>query len=162
MMSKLVEIFSSYHLADAICAKSLLDAHEIYSIIQNEHHATMNNLHLIALGGYRLLVVDADAGAAKALLAPPSQHAEKPQPETLTRSGTSVMQNKASLAMFGMGGLFVWIFFNLLFLLPWVFKNIPGGPDSIGAKFFLTAIGLVTIGFVSWWFEKLISKQSIS
>lgn len=70
-MGTLVEVYSSYVLADITCAKSYLDAHGVYSLIQNEHHATMNQLHLIALGGYRLLVSSEDADMAKEFLASP-------------------------------------------------------------------------------------------
>lgn len=157
-MAKLVEIFCSYQLTDITCAKSMLDAHEIYSIIQNEHHATMNSLHLFALGGYRLLVLDTDAEAAKELLLPSSQQAVQSQPEAMLHSGKGEMQNKATSALIAMTSLMVWIGFVVLMLLPWVFQNISGGSDSITAKFILTAIGLFTIGIGCWWFQKWILK----
>lgn len=53
---------------EAYCAKGFLRARGIDCIIQNDHHLTMAPWLRVALGGYRLMVIDAFADDAKAAL----------------------------------------------------------------------------------------------
>ncbi len=66
----LVEVFRSFDLVEAICAKSFLDSRGVYSFIQNEHHITQSGGLLgVALGGYRILAAHSDAAEARRWLA---------------------------------------------------------------------------------------------
>lgn len=69
-MGTLVEVYWSFDLGEAICAKSYLDAYDIFSFIRNEHHITMSGGTLgLALGGYRILTILEKAPEARRLLA---------------------------------------------------------------------------------------------
>ena len=68
-MSGLVAIFVTFDLTEAICVRSFLDSRGIFTFLQNEHHITQSTGTLAAaLGGYRLLVADADVQDARRLL----------------------------------------------------------------------------------------------
>ena len=65
----LVEVFRSFDLVEAICAKSFLDSRGVFSFIQNEHHITQSSGLLgVALGGFRIVVAAADATEARRAL----------------------------------------------------------------------------------------------
>jgi hypothetical protein len=69
-LGALVEVYWTLDLFDAVCAKSFLDSCGLYSFLQNEHHITQSSGTLgLALGGYRLLVIEDDAAEAVRLLA---------------------------------------------------------------------------------------------
>ncbi len=53
---------------EAYCAKGFLLARGIDCIIQNDHHLTMAPWMRVALGGYRLMVIEAFSDEAKAAL----------------------------------------------------------------------------------------------
>lgn len=68
-MGALVEVYSTFELVDAICVRSFLDSRGFCTFLQNEHHITQSSGMLgLALGGYRIMVIDEDAKEARNLL----------------------------------------------------------------------------------------------
>jgi hypothetical protein len=68
-MGALVEVYWTFDLVDAICARSFLDSRGFCSFLRNEHHITQSSAMLgLALGGYLILVIEDDAMEAKSLL----------------------------------------------------------------------------------------------
>lgn len=68
-MAALVEAYWSLELFAAICVKSFLESRDIPVFLWNEHHITQSSGVLgLALGGYRVMVVDHDAIKAFDLL----------------------------------------------------------------------------------------------
>lgn len=71
--------------AEAAVARSLLDAHGIYALLPERHHAA-NAWHLtFALQGLRLSVLERDAAIAAELLQPAPGYAEPQTELTLSR-----------------------------------------------------------------------------
>ncbi len=69
-MGSLVEICQTLDLGEALCIKAFLNAQEIYTFVQNEHHITQSSGMLsLALGGFRIVVAAEDAKEARRLLA---------------------------------------------------------------------------------------------
>ena len=69
-MGSLVEIRQTLDLGEALCIKAFLNAREIYTFVQNEHHITQSGGVLsLTLGGYRIVVAAEDALEARRALA---------------------------------------------------------------------------------------------
>ncbi len=69
-MGSLVEIRRTLDLGEALCIKAFLDAREIYTFVQNEHHITQSSGMLsLAPGGFRIVVAAEDAKEARRALA---------------------------------------------------------------------------------------------
>ena len=73
-----MEIAHFYEPEEAYCAKGYLRSFGIETIIQNEHHLTVNPMMRIALGGYPLLVVAGQAEEARQALAEISRQQHEP------------------------------------------------------------------------------------
>lgn len=67
-MSRLVEIAHIYDPEEAFCVRAYLRSAGVYCVLQNEHHLGSAPWMRVALGGYRLLVVDDEAEDAKSLI----------------------------------------------------------------------------------------------
>lgn len=69
-MGSLVEIRRTLDLGEALCIKAFVNAREIYTFVQNEHHITQSSGMLsLALGGFRIVVAAEDAAEARRVLA---------------------------------------------------------------------------------------------
>lgn len=68
-MGRLVEIARYYDPEEAFCAQGYLRSCGIDTLVQNEHHLSMNPSLRVALGGYGLFGLAGDAEEAKSVLA---------------------------------------------------------------------------------------------
>ena len=92
-MSGLVEIYSSCELSEVLCAQSYLESYNIYTLLLNEHHGTINNWFVLALGGFRLAVLSDDAADAKQLLKEADQRGAVSKPESARQTAHSPTQH---------------------------------------------------------------------
>ena len=67
-MAGLVTIKRYYDLPEALAAKAFLDSHGLMPFLPDEHFVTASWMHLFALGGFRLQVVESEAAQAIELL----------------------------------------------------------------------------------------------
>lgn len=67
-MSSLVEIANIYSPEEAFCVRACLRSAGIYCVLQNEHHLSSAPWMRVALGGYRLLVLEDEADQAKSVI----------------------------------------------------------------------------------------------
>ena len=68
-MAGLVTIKRYYDLPEALAAKAFLDSHGLMPFLPDEHFVTASWMHLFALGGFRLQVVESEAAQAIELVA---------------------------------------------------------------------------------------------
>ncbi len=67
-MAGLVTIKRYYDLPEALAAKALLESHGLMPFLPDEYFIAASWMHLFALGGFRLQVVEAEAAQAHELL----------------------------------------------------------------------------------------------
>ena len=67
-MARLVDIYWFLDPEEAICVRSLLNAHGVEVWIPEEFHMTSAPALRLALGGYRIVVLDAQAADATAIM----------------------------------------------------------------------------------------------
>lgn len=67
-MTRLVELAIFYDPEEALCAQGAVRAGGCFTLLQNEHHLATAPWLRVALGGYRLCVLEDDAERARLVL----------------------------------------------------------------------------------------------